>query len=316
VETLLEELNKKAKTKKQCKSQVKKANKTPGEKDDKKAENCYRGYQLVIAQQEADLEFFGDFDNNHGPDGLPGQGPNNAGSPGGGALPPCDALGAPAVNPGADDTGIPIGLADPGPGPAAANLDLNGDTGACTPSGAPTSFAADPFVGTGPGGTGADCPDTVGGLSPATSTCLLHGIDKGAGVKTSNSSSANFANKLTLPLAGGAATVNFTRGWTATDAKVRGKSFRFVNTHLESESAGSIREDQASELIAAGGHGELLSDQSDLLGDGWIDHILTNNPGSIKKSGNAQVIDSFANGLWNSDHGGVFIKIKGKKRND
>jgi len=279
---------------------------------------------------------------------------------------------------------------DQGPTDTSGNRRDPAGTFDCNPA-LPGPQDTDPAEGPSPGEAGAwplaftgydgdTDPVTAGSQVPV---CMFHGIDgdlsltmrdailkrKGAGVGTSNSRSSNFANKLSLPLFGGAASVNFTRGWTATDAKVRGKKFTFVNTHLESESNGSIREDQAAELIApggpaaeptavivgdlnsdptrapvntpdgdggsniainrllaggfsfvtqegltTGGHGELLSDQSNTLADGWIDHILTNNPGAIKRKGNAQVIDTFANGLWNSDHGGVFVKIKGKKK--
>lgn len=83
---------------------------------------------------------------------------------------------------------------------------------------------------------------------------------QGAGVQTWNEQSGNFQNLLTIPILGNA--VPITRGWTATDAKVRGShSFRFVNTHLEAftippELEGklpAVRALQASELVAAGG---------------------------------------------------------------
>jgi endonuclease/exonuclease/phosphatase family metal-dependent hydrolase len=445
VQILLEELNKKAKTGKECKKQ------------DIPKSKCFKGYTLVIDQKEADLEFLGDFDNDPGPNGTTFDVSNSAAF---GAAAPAfwlqgnDDTGLflgnppnPACHDGVDNDGDGqtdwSGLA---PAPATPDTDcgasndgseavpgtagqltlpndMNFDSHAYAPiQGGTTGFPVDPATGAGMdpvGPTQTECnslpplesnpsrgpaagddPDGMGGAPPfpfagydgdqdpavpgsQVPVCLFHGIDgdlsltmrdaiikrKGAGVGTKNATSANFANKLSLPLFGGAATVNFTRGWTAVDAKVRGKSFRFVNTHLESESNGSIREDQAAELIApggpatapttvlvgdlnsdptreptnlpngdggskiaidrllaagfgfvtqtgltTGGHGELLSDQGNTLGDGWIDHVLTNNPAKIKRSGNAQVIDTFANGLWNSDHGGVYVKIKGKTK--
>jgi endonuclease/exonuclease/phosphatase family metal-dependent hydrolase len=62
-----------------------------------------------------------------------------------------------------------------------------------------------------------------------------------------NPQSANFQNNLTLPTAAGPITVR--RGWTAVDATVNRRSFRFVNTHLEAFSAG-FRALQAGELLA------------------------------------------------------------------
>lgn len=73
----------------------------------------------------------------------------------------------------------------------------------------------------------------------------------GAGVHTMNPQSANFATNLVVPVAGVPVTVK--RGWTATDAKVRGSGwFRFVNTHLEAFQP-LIRAAQAAELVAPTG---------------------------------------------------------------
>jgi hypothetical protein len=79
---------------------------------------------------------------------------------------------------------------------------------------------------------------------------------RGAGVQTWNPQSGNFSNLLAVPILGKPLTIE--RGWTATDAKVRGSHpFRFVNTHLEAFDPAalvpSIRARQAAELVAPTG---------------------------------------------------------------
>jgi len=71
------------------------------------------------------------------------------------------------------------------------------------------------------------------------------------GVHTWNAEGANFGTLLELPILGQPKPI--ARGWTATDAKVRGSGpFHFVNTHLESFSP-LVRRAQADELVAPGG---------------------------------------------------------------
>lgn len=73
----------------------------------------------------------------------------------------------------------------------------------------------------------------------------------GAGVQTWNEQGDNFDTLLELEILGNPLFID--RGWTATDAKVRGSHpFRFVNTHLEAFHP-LIREAQAKELVAPGG---------------------------------------------------------------
>jgi endonuclease/exonuclease/phosphatase family metal-dependent hydrolase len=79
---------------------------------------------------------------------------------------------------------------------------------------------------------------------------------RGAGVDTKNPQSGNFKALLPVEILGQKLTIK--RGWTATDARVRGSGwFRFVNTHLEAFDPSflvpSIRALQASELVAPGG---------------------------------------------------------------
>jgi endonuclease/exonuclease/phosphatase family metal-dependent hydrolase len=93
-------------------------------------------------------------------------------------------------------------------------------------------------------------------------------VRKGAGVKFSNPTSGTFNTLLRVELAPPLnIPVNVTRGWTAIDVKARGRSFHFVNTHLEAfDSSGSnttnqgttlgrgdIRAAQASQLVGPGG---------------------------------------------------------------
>jgi hypothetical protein len=57
--------------------------------------------------------------------------------------------------------------------------------------------------------------------------------------------------QLQIPLLGGVAFVQSTRGYVSADCVVNGRAFRFVNTHLEAFSAG-FRAGQAQFLVAAG----------------------------------------------------------------
>jgi hypothetical protein len=65
----------------------------------------------------------------------------------------------------------------------------------------------------------------------------------------------DFVHSLVIPLPTGPFVVE--RGWTAVDAEVQGKMFRFVNTHLEPESTNplvnAIQVAQAQELLAGPG---------------------------------------------------------------
>lgn len=73
----------------------------------------------------------------------------------------------------------------------------------------------------------------------------------GAGVQTWNEGGGNFEALQEINILG--ETVFIDRGWTQTDAKVRGSHpFRFVNTHLEAFNP-LIRLEQAEELVEPGG---------------------------------------------------------------
>jgi hypothetical protein len=69
-------------------------------------------------------------------------------------------------------------------------------------------------------------------------------------LKLSNPRSANFVTNLQFPVGPDPDSPLFTlwRGWASVDAKVRGKSFRFVTTHLEDESL-DVRNAQALEIL-------------------------------------------------------------------
>lgn len=112
-------------------------------------------------------------------------------------------------------------------------------------------------------------------------------------VEISNPQSANFVNNLSLPLAGGLASVTSTRGWTAVDALVDRSRFRFVNTHLEAFS-NFYRSAQAMELLAGPLHvpdrsvilvGDLNSDPDDPAFTEPNSPFNTTNPYDILTAG-------------------------------
>jgi endonuclease/exonuclease/phosphatase family metal-dependent hydrolase len=259
IERLLLELNRKAKTKKQCNKQ--KAKKGSASASAKKSNRgCYRGYRLVTVTQEFDFESFADKDNNPGPDGKTFD------------LGESGSLGAAAPSrwlDGNDDPVASFGEPPSGPGqfPQDANFDSHLYAGG-TPGGAPNPPFDAQGNGTDPAGT-TDCTDSketpgptfgfdpdggggpappwpfMGYQAPFVNVCLFHGIDedgrltqrdailarKGAGVKTSNPTGGNFSTVLRFSLAG--LPVPVTRGFNAVDANIRGHRFHFVNTHLE-----------------------------------------------------------------------------------
>jgi endonuclease/exonuclease/phosphatase family metal-dependent hydrolase len=73
-------------------------------------------------------------------------------------------------------------------------------------------------------------------------------------LKLSNAQAAHFAVNCVLPTNLGPITVR--RGWVAVDAKTRGQSFRFVNTHLDGDCfpvTAAIQQAQAAEVLAGPG---------------------------------------------------------------
>lgn len=101
-------------------------------------------------------------------------------------------------------------------------------------------------------------------------------------VRTWNEQGGNFATLLPVNILG--APVLVVRGWTATDAQVRGSEpFRFVNTHLEAFHP-QVRAAQAAELVAPGGPatsdlpvvlvGDLNSDDDTVTGDDRLAYLV------------------------------------------
>jgi endonuclease/exonuclease/phosphatase family metal-dependent hydrolase len=114
-------------------------------------------------------------------------------------------------------------------------------------------------------------------------------------LKLSNAQTGHFETNIEFPIAPG---VDFVllRGWAAVDVKIRGKSFRFVTTHLESDSE-LVREAQAAEILVGPADtslplllvGDLNSNAngdsstpaySEFVGSGFVDGWLEANPGT------------------------------------
>jgi endonuclease/exonuclease/phosphatase family metal-dependent hydrolase len=103
---------------------------------------------------------------------------------------------------------------------------------------------------------------------------ILRRTGRRARVQVRRRLKGNYTTNLSVPIQG--QTVTSLRGWTAVDARLRGRSFRFVDTHLEAFGA-QIRADQAAELVAGPLRsssrpiilaGDLNSDPQDASADG------------------------------------------------
>jgi endonuclease/exonuclease/phosphatase family metal-dependent hydrolase len=75
---------------------------------------------------------------------------------------------------------------------------------------------------------------------------ILVRTGSGAEVKVHKTLKGNYTNKLSVNVPSG--TIDSIRGWTAVDATVGKRAFRFVNTHLEAY-GGELREKQAKQLL-------------------------------------------------------------------
>jgi endonuclease/exonuclease/phosphatase family protein len=134
----------------------------------------------------------------------------------------------------------------------------------------------------------------------------------GGGVQTWNAQSANFDFLLEVPILG--QPLPIARGWTATDAKVRGSHpFRFVNTHLEAFQP-EVRAVQAGELVAPGGPatgklpvvllGDLNSDDDTVTGADTLAYGVLLKAGFVERSTNNPLSCCLNSSLLAVDKGG------------
>ncbi len=104
-----------------------------------------------------------------------------------------------------------------------------------------------------------------------------------ADVEVANVQVENFSTNLAVPVGGGAP-ITVLRGWAAVDATIRGRTVRFVSTHLETKSFAPIQEAQAAELL------QVLSDEDlpvILVGDfnSAADGSTTQSYGTVTDAG-------------------------------
>jgi endonuclease/exonuclease/phosphatase family metal-dependent hydrolase len=136
-------------------------------------------------------------------------------------------------------------------------------------------------------GTDAELP---AGLPPTEDVRLTDRVvvlarsdERMARLKLSNPQSGGYPTALTLTTAAGPVTLP--RGWASVDVKTRGKTFRFITTHLEAFSP-LVRNQQAAEILTGpastdlpvvlvgdmnSGPGSDLSAYRTLLSDGFTD---------------------------------------------
>jgi endonuclease/exonuclease/phosphatase family metal-dependent hydrolase len=155
------------------------------------------------------------------------------------------------------------------------------------------------------GGTTADCDDN----SPPNQNCsnvptaelnarltmrdvIL--VRRDRDIKVSGEQGGHFDHLLSLRILG-QIPITVTRGWTRVDAAIRGgPPFRFVNTHLEAFDNGTIRAQQAQELVASGGPadsklpavllGDFNSDDDTVQGDDRLAYQKLLDAGFVERS--------------------------------
>ena len=88
---------------------------------------------------------------------------------------------------------------------------------------------------------------------------ILARVDrKRSDLRWSNAQAGNFAVNCVIP--GNLGPITIRRGWVSVDAKVRGKSFRFISTHLDGDClpfTSAIQQAQAAELLVSPGATDL-----------------------------------------------------------
>jgi endonuclease/exonuclease/phosphatase family metal-dependent hydrolase len=93
--------------------------------------------------------------------------------------------------------------------------------------------------------------------SPSSPTFLLTFHDRDVilvksrpGLSFSGPQNATFTTQLSLPLPAPLPPATFTRGWASINGVLDGRSFHFVDTHLETEAVPPVQVAQANELLA------------------------------------------------------------------
>lgn len=91
---------------------------------------------------------------------------------------------------------------------------------------------------------------------PCVGTCTLTFQDRdvilvrnGSGVTVTNPRHGRYTRQQTIATPVGP--LSFDRGWTTVDATKQGRTFRFANTHLETEDAPVVQQQQGQEFLAA-----------------------------------------------------------------
>jgi Endonuclease/Exonuclease/phosphatase family len=77
--------------------------------------------------------------------------------------------------------------------------------------------------------------------------------DDTAGLTWGNPQSGQYTAQQKIPSPEGE--LSFDRGWASIDAKLKGRPFRFVDTHLETEESPLVQQEQAAEFLTGPGKG-------------------------------------------------------------